>query len=300
MSEQHTFNGGPSGPSDLIKDADTKSFMNDVIKASTEQPVIVDFWTPGSPACAELTSKLEALVTAAGGAVKMVKINLAENQTLAAQFQIQSVPTVYAISNGQPVDGFQGLLPDPELKKFISKLSGDKADISAYLEMAEQKLAEGETAAAAEIFTAILRQDPESPESLAGLIKCYIEDGELKAARETLEMLDEDLSNHPAIKSARSALDLAEQAEDAGDLGELKTAVEQNPDDHQKRYDLAFAYAAKNQRTEAVDELINIIRKDLNWQDGAARTQLIAFFDAWGPKDENSIRGRKELASLLF
>ncbi len=300
MSEQNTLNGQAANSAELIKDGDTNSFMIDVMKASTNYPVVVDFWAPGSPACAELTSNLETLVRTANGAVKLVKINIQENQALASQFQIQSVPTVYAIVNGQPVDGFQGPLPLDELKKFIAKLTGEDKDLGPALAMAEEKLNNGDIKEAMEIYTSILHQDPQNPESLGGLIKCYISEGELEAARETLDMLDEELSSHNAIESARTALELKDQAGDIGELDEIKAALESAPDDHQKRFDLALAYAAKDQRAAAVEELITILKQDLTWNEGAARTQLITFFEAWGPKDTNTLEGRKRLASLLF
>lgn len=287
-------------PEALIKDTDTQSFMEDVIKASTQKPVIVDFWTPGSPACAELTSELEALVKAANGTVLLVKINAQQNPTLAAQFQLQSVPTVYAIINGQPVDGFQGPMPKDELKKFVAKLAGEQQDMSEELKEAGEKLNGGDTKAAADLYAAILRADPENADALGGLIKCYINEGDLDAARETLEMLGDELASHSAIESARSALDLAEQTGDMGDLGDLETKSQANPDDHQARYDLALAYAGKNQRERAVEELLAIVKKAPGWNEGAARTQLITFFEAWGPGDETTIKGRRQLASLLF
>lgn len=300
MSEHNSLNDQITGTDDLIKDSNTSTFMNDVIRASMNVPVIVDFWAPGSTQCAELTSLLEAEVTAAKGAVKLVKINLQENPEIANQFQVQAVPTVYALKNGQPVDGFQGPMPGPELKKFIQKLTGANEQFGELLEEAATHLSKGEAQAAVDIYANILREDPQNPDALGGLIKCYIEVGELTAAKETLEMLEDDLLKHEAIQSAKSALDLAEKADDTGDIAELQAAVTANPSDHEKRLELAIAAAAANKRQIAIDELLTILRTNLQWQDGIARKQLLEFFEAWGPKDPHTIEGRKQLTSLLF
>ena len=300
MSDPNTINDKMIGTQDLIKDVTTANFMTDVIQASTDTPVIVDFWARGSAACAQLTSQLESLVQAAKGAVKLAKVNLQENPELAGQLQVQAVPTIYAFENGRPVDGFAGALPDNELKKFVQKLTGNNEAIAEQLELANAHLNKGEAQAAVDIFALILRDDPQNPEALGGLIKCYIEVGDLDTAKETLEMLDDDMLKQAPIQSAKTALELAEKTDQAGDVSELIAALQANPDDHQKRFDLAIALAAKNDREGVVEQLTTILRKNLNWNEGAARTQLLEFFEAWGPTDENTVSGRKQLASLLF
>ena len=288
------------GTQDLIKDVTTANFMTDVIQASTDTPIIVDFWAPSSAACAQLTSQLESLVQAAKGAVKLAKVNLQENPELAGQLQVQAVPTIYAFQNGRPVDGFAGAMPEADLKKFVQKLTGNNEAVAEQLELANAHLTKGEAQAAVDIFALILRDDPQNPDALGGLIKCYIEVGDIDTAKETLEMLDDELLQQAPIQSAKTALELAEKTDQAGDVSELIAALETNPEDHQQRFDLALALAAKNDREGVVEQLITIMRKNVNWNEGAARTQLLEFFEAWGPTDENTISGRKQLASLLF
>ncbi len=287
----------------LIKDGTTNAFMEDVIKASSTTPVIVDFWAPGCAPCAQLTPALEDAVKAAKGAVRLVKINTETNPELAAQFQIRSVPTVYAFKNGQPVDGFAGAMPESELKKFIAKLGGENPDLKQYIEQAEALLTAGDPEQAAAIYTQILNQDPEHPEAIGGMMKCYIESGDLQTATQALSMMPETISQHPAILSAKAALDLAEKAGSVGadsNLDEMISEVAQNPDDYEKRFNLAIAYNSNNRQNEAVDELITILKKQSEWNDGAAKTQLLEFFEAWGPKDPAAIQGRKKLSALLF
>lgn len=298
MSEQIPTNATSSTP--LIKDTTTATFMEDVIHASKECPVIVDFWAPNCAPCAQLTPALEDAVRAANGAVKLVKINLQENQQLAAQFQVQSVPTVFAIKNGQPVDAFAGVMPANELKTFIKNLTGDSNALNEALEAGDEKLRNNEPEAAAEIYTAILQQDPEHPEAIGGLIKCYIKVGEIETAKAMIEGMTDDMVKHSAIASAMAALDLAEKASDTGPIDELAAKVAAEPKNHQLRFDLAIAQNAANKRQEAVEELITILRQNIEWNEGAARSQLLEFFEAWGPKEPATIKGRRDLASLLF
>ncbi len=300
MSEQSPLDAQPPGNAALIKDATTATFMKDVIEASINTPVIVDFWAPNSAACAQLTPALEAAVANAGGTVRLVKINLEENRDLAAQFQVQSVPTVYAIKNGQPVDAFAGVMPEAEIKQFIKTLTGDNSALNETLELAAEKLSQNDAQGAAELYAGLLQKEPQHPEALGGLIKCYIEAGELETARETLDMLEDELQAHSAITSAATALDLAEKAGDTGNIEELRLALEKDPGNHQTRFELALASNARNRREEAADELITILQKDMQWNEGAARSQLLEFFEAWGAKDPATIAGRRKLASLLF
>ena len=300
-------NNQPSNPSDpstvskdLIKDTTTATFMEDVIAESQKVPVIVDFWAPNCAPCAQLTPALESLVREAKGKVKLVKINTHASPDLAAQFRIQSVPTVYAFKDGQPVDGFAGAMPESELKSFIKKLTGDADALAEIISAANEKREAGEAQMAADLYSQILSQDPKNPDAIAGLMKCYIDIGELEPAEQAVSMMPKEIENHPAIISAKAALDLALKSEDTGDLGKLIADSQSDPDNLNKKFDLAIAYNANNKREEAVDELISILRKNMQWNEGAAKTQLLEFFEAWGPKDQNSVEGRKKLSSLLF
>ncbi len=286
--------------SDLIKDSTTQTFMEDVIAESQKVPVIVDFWAPNCTPCAQLTPALEAAVREAGGTVKLVKINTQACPDLAAQFRIQSVPTVYAFKDGQPVDGFQGAMPESELKKFVKKLSGAIEGMAEIIAEADEKREQGEAQLAADLYSQVLSQDPQNPDAIGGLMKCYIDIGELETAQQALTMMPKEIENHPAIISAKAALDLALKSGDTGDLAELISESQANPGNHEKRFELAIAYNANNKQAEAVDELIAILRHNMQWNDGAARAQLLEFFEAWGPKDPNTIEGRKKLSSLLF
>ncbi|GJM03477.1 MAG: co-chaperone YbbN [Rhodomicrobium sp.] len=300
MSEQIPTSANANGAAPLIKDTTTATFMEDVINASKECPVIIDFWAPNSAPCAQLTPALENAVKEAGGAVKLVKINLQENSQLAAQFQVQTVPTVFAMKNGQPVDAFAGVMPPNELKAFIKALTGDSNALNEALESADEKLRAGEAEAAAEIYASVLQQDPENAEAIGGLIKCYIEIGELETAKMTIESMTDELKNHSAIESAIKALELAEKAGDTGPLDELRAKRDAEPENYNILYELAIAESAHNNKEEAVSALMTILRKDLEWNDGAARAQLLEFFEAWGPKEPATISGRRNLASLLF
>lgn len=285
---------------DLIKDSTSQTFMEDVVKTSQTVPVIVDFWGPNCAPCAQLTPALEQAVRDAKGAVRLVKINTQDCPDLASQFRIQSVPTVYAFVNGQPVDGFAGAMPESDLKKFVAKLSGEQDGLDEILELANQQREEGNPQAAADLYSQIMSQDPENPDAIGGLMKCYIEIGELETAQQALTKMPPEIANHAAILSAKAALDLALKAGDSGDLDQLISDVQNNPTNYDKRFELAIALNASNKQAEAVDELITILKHNMQWNEGAARSQLLEFFEAWGPKDKNTIDGRRKLSSLLF
>lgn len=285
---------------DLIKDSTTKTFMEDVVAESQKVPVIVDFWAPNCAPCAQLTPALEAAVREEAGAVKLVKINTHECPDLAAQFRIQSVPTIYVFKDGQPIDGFAGAMPESEVKKFVKKLSGAAEGMAAIIDEANEKREAGDAQLAADLYSQILAQDPQNPDAIGGLMKCYIDIGEIETAQQALTMMPKEIENHAAITSAKAALDLALKSGDTGDLSGLIAEVQATPENHEKRFELAIAYNANNKQAEAVNELITILKHNMQWNDGAARTQLLEFFDAWGPKDENTIEGRKKLSSLLF
>jgi putative thioredoxin len=289
-------------PGDLIKDTTTASFRQDVMTESMNQPVLVDFWAPWCGPCKQLTPVLEKAVKAAGGKVKLVKMNIDEHPQIAGQLGIQSIPAVIAFQRGQPVDGFMGALPESQVKGFIERLIGPMGPSAAddLLAEAGALAAEGDVAGAAELYAAVLGQDPENVAALAALAKLHVEIGDLDAARRFLDMAPQGKANDPALAGARAALELAEQAASLGDLADLQRRVEANPADHQARFDLALGLNARGKRKEAVDQLLEIVRRDRSWNEDGARQQLVQFFEAWGPMDENTIAGRRKLSSILF
>ncbi|GJD91293.1 Chaperedoxin [Methylobacterium hispanicum] len=290
------------GAADLIKDTTTATFRQDVIAESMNRPVLVDFWAPWCGPCKQLTPVLEKAVTAAGGAVVLVKMNIDEHPSIAGQLGIQSIPAVIAFQRGQPVDGFMGAVPESQVKEFIARLAGPAgpSPIEAALEEATRLIAEGDLAGASEIYAAILEQEPDNVAALAGLAKIQLDAGELENARQVLAMVPEAKAADPALAGIRAALELAEQAASLGDLAGLQARVEANPDDHQARFDLALGLAARGDRTSAVDHLIEIRRRDRDWNEDGARKQLLQFFEAWGVMDPDAIRGRRKLSTLLF
>jgi putative thioredoxin len=286
----------------LVKDGTEASFMADVIEASQEVPVIVDFWAPWCGPCKTLGPALEAAVTAARGAVRMVKIDVDQNQAIAAQLRIQSIPTVYAFWQGRPVDAFQGALPASDLKKFVEKLAALAGDggLSEALEEAEQFLAEGAAADAAQVFAAILSQMPESAGALGGLARAQIALGQFDQAEALLANAPPEMTNAKEIEAARAQLALARQAADAGPVDDLRAQVAADPDNHQARFDLAQALYAKGDAEAAIDALLELFRRDREWNEGAAKAQLFTIFDALKPTDPLVARGRRRLSSMIF
>ena len=297
---------GAAAPPDLIKDATTASFVADVIEASQEVPVIVDFWAPWCQPCKQLGPILEQAVRAAGGAVKLVKVDIDQNQQIAQQLRIQSIPAVYAFHAGRPVDGFSGAQPESQVKAFIDKLvastggEAQQSPIAEALERAGALLEAGDTVTAGQLFDQILGHEPDNVAALTGGARCRLADNDAARARELLNAVPEDKRNDPEVAAALSALELAEKASDAGDVGALQAAVAENGDDHQARFDLALALYAAGEREGAVDELIEILRRNREWNEQAARKQLLQLFEAQGPTDALTVTGRRKMSALLF
>lgn len=293
--------------SDLIKDGDIESFMTDVIEASMQTPVIVDFWAPWCGPCKQLGPAIEKAVRDARGAVKLVKINVDENPEIAQQMRIQSIPAVYAFKGGRPVDGFVGALPEGQIKQFIQRLggkpggAGDGADpVAAALQQAQEALTAGDTGTASALFGQVLAQDKANVTAASGLARCYVAADDLGKARQLLDSLPAEARNNAEVKAARSAIELAEQAQNSGPIGELDARVKANPKDHQARFDLAVALFNDGRQQEALDHLLDLFRLDRKWNDEAARKQIVKFFEVLGPTHQMTVAGRKRLSSLMF
>jgi putative thioredoxin len=286
---------------DLIKNTTTKDFLRDVIEASREVPVLVDFWAPWCGPCRQLTPILEKAVRAAKGAVRLVKLNIDEHPQIPGQMGVQSIPAVFAFQDGRPVDGFMGALPESRVNAFIARLIGDDTgDTAADLEAAEAALAAGDVNSAAQLFGEVLQKDRENAQALAGLAKCYIKTGDLARAEQTLGLVPPAKADSAPVAGARAALELARKAPAAGDIEALRAKLASDSKDPQARFDLALALNAKGDRGGALDELLTLVAKNRGWNDDAARKQLLQLFDAWGPTDPSTVTGRQRLSSLLF
>jgi putative thioredoxin len=292
----------PETTADLIKDVSEATFMKDVIEASQQVPVIVDFWAPWCGPCKTLGPALEAAVTAAKGKVRMVKINVDENPNISAQLRIQSIPTVYAFFEGKPVDGFQGAVQGSELKAFVDKLSALAGDdgLGEALEAAEAMLAEGAAVDAAETFAAILGEEPENAAAYGGLVRAHLALDNLDQAEGLLASAPEKIAKSAEVEAARAQLALIRQAANAGPVGELMAVVDAAPDNHQARFDLANAQHAAGDVAAAVDTLLELFRRDREWNDGAAKAQLFTIFEALKPTDPIALKGRRKLSSMIF
>ena len=291
-----------AAPEGLIKETTTQAFVKDVIEESKHQPVLIDFWAPWCGPCKQLTPILEKVVKAAKGKVKLVKMNIDEHPAIPGQMGIQSIPAVVAFVNGQPADGFLGALPENQVLAFIERLTKGKvgAEEKDQLKVAEAALAANDFAGAAELFAQVLAQDSTNIAALAGLSRCYVGTGALDKAKQTLAMVPEAKHGDAAVAAARAAIELAEQSKSLGPISELEQKVAANPADHQARFDLALALNAKGKRADALNHLIEIVKRDRKWNEDGARKQLVQLFDAWGPADEATVDGRKRLSSILF
>ena len=300
---------GGQGPatSPVVKDSDTEKFVADVIDASNEAPVIVDFWAPWCGPCKQLTPVLEKVVREARGAVRLVKINTDENQELAAQMRVQSIPSVFGFVKGRPVAAFAGAQPESQIKAFVQRLvqaAGGKvgpSPVEQAVTQAEEALAQGDFGTASAIFGQVLAHDPSNAASIAGLIKCHVAAGNVAEAKKVLERAPAGIAGNAAIAAAKAAIELAEQsAQSASQADEFRQRLAQNANDHQARLDLAMALYGAGERETAIDELLEVVRRDRMWNEEAARKQLVKLFEALGPTDPLTVSARRRLSSLLF
>jgi len=287
-----------------IKDSSIETFAEDVLVASRTVPVIVDFWAPWCGPCKQLGPALEKAVNAAKGAVRLVKVNIDENQEIAQQLRIQSIPTVYAFKDGQPVDGFMGAIPESQVKAFVDQLSGGHGGAGHtedVLAAAADAFAAGDVSTAAQAYGHVLQDDPGHPGAVAGLARCYLKSGDVERARNTLQLVRPDAAGDEAVRGVEAELALAESASKAqGDLVALQAKVGADPGDHQARFDLALALDAKGDREGAMDQLLEIVRRDRKWNEEAARKHLVTLFEAMGPTDPRTVGARRKLSSILF
>ena len=294
--------GAAAAPEGFIKETTTQSFMKDVVEESKRQPVLIDFWAPWCGPCKQLTPILEKAVKGAKGKVKLVKMNIDEHPAIPGQMGIQSIPAVIAFVNGQPSDGFMGAQSESQVNAFLERLTkgavaGETKDLLAE---ADAALAAGKVEHAAAVYSDILTEDKTNVAALAGLARTLVAADQIEKAKQVLAQVPEAKRNDAAVAAAQAALDIAEQASSVGPIGELEQKVAANPLDHQARFDLAVALNAGGKRAEAVEQLMEIVKRDRKWNDDGARKQLVQFFEAWGPTDEATVTGRKRLSSILF
>ncbi len=297
--------GQDAGAPGAILDATTQTFVADVVEASMELPIIVDFWAPWCEPCKTLGPLLEKVGNSAQGKVKLVKVDIDQNQEIAMQMRIQSIPAVFAFKNGQPVDGFVGAQSESQIKSFVERLTGPigPTPVEQALEQAQTALDAEDFNSAANIYSQVLKHAPDEATAVAGMARSLLGLGDAEGAREVLDAVDDKLAKHAEIEGARAALELTERSEDtadAADASELLVRLEADANDHQARYDLAMAYYAQARNEEAIDELVEIVRRERAWNEEAAREMLLQIFDALGPTHEIAISGRRKLSSVLF
>ncbi len=294
--------GGMTAADAVVIETTTQGFMKDVIEESKRQPVLVDFWATWCGPCKQLTPILEKAVKAAKGKVKLAKMDIDKHPEIPGQMGIQSIPAVIAFANGQPVDGFMGALPESQVIAFLERVTKGKigTEEKDLMKAADEALAAGNAAEAANLYGQLLKEDSGNVAALAGLARCYVATGNIEQAKKTLAMVPETKLNDAAVAAARAALEVAELATSVGPIDELEKKVAANPLDHQARFDLAAALNAKGKRTEAAEHLLAIVKRDRKWNEDGARKQLVQFFEAWGPTDAATVEGRKRLSSILF
>lgn len=293
----------PAGGSDLIKDTTTAAFQTDVLAESRQQPVLVDFWAPWCGPCKQLTPVIEKVVKEAGGAVKLVKMNIDDHPSIPGQLGIQSIPAVIAFVNGQPVDGFMGALPESKVKDFIAKIGGPSDQENAIAEAitaAQELLESGDYVQAGDIFNSILQAAPDNVDAIVGLTSCVLESGDAEQAREILATIPADKQNAASVRALEAKLALADQVKLIGDPVELEKRLQADPQDYQARFDLAQVRNAQGRREDAANELLTIMKADRSWNEDGARMQLLQFFEAWGNTDPATLSARRKLSSLLF
>jgi putative thioredoxin len=291
-----------AGDADIIKDGTLQTFARDVIQASQTVPVLVDFWAPWCGPCKQLTPILEKVVRAAKGKVRLVKIDIDQAPELAQQLRIQSVPTVYAFVAGQPVTGFAGAQPESQIKALVDRLIGDAGagEDDDLLAAAQDAAAHGDTRTAGRLFQQLLAEDPAQPEAIGGLARCLIAERKFADARQLLDQTPKELASHQAVSGAKAALTLAEEAGVLGDPADLAARLEASADDHEARYQLATVMFLRNQPEAAMEHLVQIVKRDREWQEDKARKQLVKFFEALGPKHPATLKGRRMLSAVLF
>ncbi len=298
-------NYGAAPAADLVKDTTTATFAQDVIEASRQQPVLVDFWAPWCGPCKQLTPIIEKVVKEAGGRVKLVKMNIDDHPSIAGQLGIQSIPAVIAFVGGRPADGFMGALPESQVRAFIDKIAGpadadQKAEIEAILEEAKTLLSQHDIGGAADLFGAILQADPDNAAAFAGMAQCMIAAGQMDNARQILASAPEAVAKDPAVAAVQKQLEQIEEARKLGDPQALEQALAADPDDHAARLKLAKIRNVEGNREAAADHLLSIMKRDRSFEDDVARRELLQFFEVWGPKDPATIAARRKLSSILF